>query len=173
MRWASAALASAARAGGSRWDGIAAACGVRDDRDVTRVLTLPCWNGSDTGADLLFSAAQHAMHQVTGSRSVRPDVLAVPGLRAAGHRPCPRQPPGPIEHGHATGCARLAADQAADDQARRTVPGLIAGSHDPAGPVQRHRLAERIEDDCPRCGWHGYFPTAALLIGKRRPLPPD
>ena len=23
--------------------------------------------------------------------------------------------------------------------------------------MQRHWLAERIEDDCPRCGWHGYF----------------
>ena len=44
-------LAAAARAGGSRWDGIAAACGVRDYRDITGVLTLPCWNGSDTGAD--------------------------------------------------------------------------------------------------------------------------
>ena len=22
--------------------------------------------------------------------------------------------------------------------------------------MQRHWLAERIEDDCPRCGWHGY-----------------
>jgi hypothetical protein len=63
-------LAAAARAGGSRWDGIAVACGIRDDRDITGVLTLPCWNGSDTGADLLFSAAQHAVQQVTGSRGV-------------------------------------------------------------------------------------------------------
>lgn len=23
--------------------------------------------------------------------------------------------------------------------------------------MQRHWLAERITDDCPRCGWHGYF----------------
>ena len=89
-------LAAAARAGGSRWDGIAAACGVRDYRDITGVLTLPCWNGSDTGADLLFSAAQHAVHAGDRQpRRVRPDVLAVPGLRAAGHRPRPRRPPGP------------------------------------------------------------------------------
>jgi hypothetical protein len=45
------------------------------------------------------------------------------------------------------------------------VPGLIAGSQDPAGTVQRHRLAERIEDDCPRCGWHGYFHTYIATIG--------
>jgi len=63
-------LAAAARAGGSRWDGIAAACGVRDYRDITGVVTLPCWRGSDPGADLLFSAAQHAVHAVTGSRGV-------------------------------------------------------------------------------------------------------
>ena len=30
-------LAAAARAGGSRWDGIAAACGIRDYRDITGV----------------------------------------------------------------------------------------------------------------------------------------
>ena len=63
-------LAAAGRAGGSRVDGIAAACGVRDDRDITGVVSPPCWNGSDTGADLLFSAAQHAVQQVTGSRGV-------------------------------------------------------------------------------------------------------
>jgi hypothetical protein len=38
-------------------DGIAAACGVRDYRDITGVVSLPCWRGCDTGADLLFSAA--------------------------------------------------------------------------------------------------------------------
>jgi hypothetical protein len=45
------------------------------------------------------------------------------------------------------------------------VPGLIAGSEDPAGAVQRHWLTERIEDDCPRCGWHGYFHTYIATIG--------
>jgi hypothetical protein len=71
-----------------------------------------------------------------------------------------------IEHGHGPGCARLAGDQAADDQARRDrMPGLIASSHDPSGPAQRHQLAERIEDDCPRCGWHGYFHTYIATIG--------
>jgi predicted RNA-binding Zn-ribbon protein involved in translation (DUF1610 family) len=71
-----------------------------------------------------------------------------------------------IEHGHARRWSRLADDQAADDQARQDrVLGLIAASEDPAGPAQRHRLAERIEDDCPRCGWHGYFHTYIATIG--------
>ena len=71
-----------------------------------------------------------------------------------------------IEHGHAPGCARLAGDQGAEDQARRDrVPSLIVASEDPAGLVQRHWLAERIEDDCPRCGWHGYFHHWITTIG--------
>jgi hypothetical protein len=45
------------------------------------------------------------------------------------------------------------------------VPGLIACSEDPAGLVQRYWLAERIEDDCPRCGWHGYFHHYIATIG--------
>src|SRR5262249_35364429 len=36
-------------------------------------------------------------------------------------------------------------------------PRLILHSEDPVGPVQRHWLAGPITDDCPRCGWHGYF----------------
>jgi hypothetical protein len=33
------------------------------------------------------------------------------------------------------------------------------------GPVQRHRLARRFVDDCPRCGWRGWFDTWAAAIG--------
>jgi hypothetical protein len=33
----------------------------------------------------------------------------------------------------------------------------VVHSEDAVGLVQRHWLAERITDDCPRCGWHGYF----------------
>jgi hypothetical protein len=72
-------LAAAARAAGSRRDRIAAACGIRDYRDITGVVTLPCWRGPDTEADLLFSAVQHAVHKVTGSR----------GLFAPVSWPCP------------------------------------------------------------------------------------
>jgi hypothetical protein len=64
------------------------------------------------------------------------------------------------ELGHAAGCARLARDQAADQALRRDwLPRLILHSEDPVGPVQRHWLAGPIIDDCPRCGWHGYFPV--------------
>jgi len=38
-------------------------------------------------------------------------------------------------------------------------------SEDPVGPVQRHWLAEPIEDDCPRCGWRGYFHHYIATIG--------
>src|SRR5947209_4522193 len=38
-------LAAAARAGGSRWEGIAAACGIADYRDITGVLTSPAGTG--------------------------------------------------------------------------------------------------------------------------------
>jgi hypothetical protein len=50
-----------------------------------------------------------------------------------------------------------ARDQAADDTARRgRLPRQVAHSEDAVGPVQRHWLAERTTDDCPRCGWRGY-----------------
>ena len=63
-----------------------------------------------------------------------------------------------IEHGHAGGCARLARDQAADTAARRArLPGLIATSEPAIGTVRRQRLARPLIDDCPRCGWSGYF----------------
>jgi len=40
-------------------------------------------------------------------------------------------------------CARLSA--------------LVASSEPAVGSVQRHRLAQRVVDECPRCGWSGYF----------------
>jgi hypothetical protein len=61
------------------------------------------------------------------------------------------------EVGHAAGCARLAGDQTADALRRDWLPRLILYSEDPVGAVQLHWLAGRITDDCPRCGWHGYF----------------
>jgi hypothetical protein len=57
-------------------------------------------------------------------------------MRAAGHRPDSDRPARPRRTRPRT---RLARDQAAEAQARRD------------------RLAHRITDDCPRCGWHGYF----------------
>jgi len=63
-----------------------------------------------------------------------------------------------VEHGHTPDCARLARDQAAEDQRRREqIPRLILHSEPGVGQLQRHWLRERITDDCPRCGWRGYF----------------
>ena len=82
----------------------------------------------------------------------------MPGVRAAGHRPGRPRPAAHVEHGHAPGCARLARDQVADAAARRDrLPRQVVHSESPVGPLQRHWLAGRITDDCPRCGWHGYF----------------
>ena len=111
------------------------------------------------GADLLFAATQHAVEQLTGSqRRYPPLTWTCPQCgqrvtdRAASGRPVH------VEHGHGPGCARLARDQAADDERRREqVPCLILHSEPAVGPVQRHWLRERVEDDCQRCGWHGYF----------------
>jgi len=37
------------------------------------------------------------------------------------------------------------------------VPALIASSEPAVGSLQRRWLAQRVVDDCPRCGWSGYF----------------
>lgn len=142
-------LVAGARAGGG-WDVIAVCCGVRDYHDITGVVGLPCWEASDTGAELLFSAAQYAMRQLIGGRGLfRPLRWLCPscGQQVADRAPAGR--PVHVEHGHAPGCARLSGDQAAEDWQRRDrLPGLIVHSEDPAGAVQRHWLAEPITDDC-------------------------
>jgi hypothetical protein len=152
-------LTAAAREGGSRWDAIAAGCGVRDYHDITGVAGLPCRKADDTGAELLFCATRYAVEQVTGGQRRWPPLTWV--CPACGQLVTDRAPDGRpvhVEHGHSPGCARLARDQAAEDQRRRDqVPGLILHSEPAVGPVQRHWLRERITDDCPRCGWHGYF----------------
>ena len=152
-------LTAAARAGGSRWDTIAAACGVRGYQDIAGVVSAACWEGAETGAGLLFGSAQYSLHELTGSRSRFPPLQW--DCPSCGQQVTDRAPAGRpvhIEHGHAAGCARLAASQAAElEKRRKRMTRLIVHSEDPAGRVQRHWLAERIADDCPRCGWHGYF----------------
>jgi hypothetical protein len=149
-------LTASARAAGSRREAIAAACGVHSHEDLAGVVYRIT---GETGADLLFSATQHAVEQLAGGqRRYPPLTWRCLGCgqqvtdRAASGRPVH------IEHGHGTGCVRLARDQAADDDWRREqVPRLILHPEPAAGPVQRHWLRERITDDCPRCGWRGYF----------------
>ncbi len=57
-------LTLAARAAGSRWDAIAAACGVTTYKDLAGVT---CRITGETGAELLFSATQDAVRQLAGS----------------------------------------------------------------------------------------------------------
>jgi hypothetical protein len=45
------------------------------------------------------------------------------------------------------------------------VPDLILHSEPAAGLAQRHWLREPITDDCPRCGWHGYFHHYLATVG--------
>ena len=153
-------LAAAARAAGSRWEAIAAACDERDAPGTAAVVYRPFGLIPGQGAGPLFRVTQHAVHSLIGSDGgyYSPLTWPCPGCgrrvtdRAAYGRPVH------VEHGHMPGCARLVCDQAADDAARRNrLPRLIVHSEDTIGPVQRHWLAGRIIDDCPRCGWHGYF----------------
>jgi hypothetical protein len=121
----------------------------------------------DTGAELLFSATQYAVEQLAGGQRRCPPLTWV--CPQCGQLVLDRTPDGRpvhVEHGHAPGCARLARAQAAEDQRRREqVPGLILHSEPAVGTVQRHWLRERITDDCPRCGWRGYFHHYLATVG--------
>jgi hypothetical protein len=134
------------------------------DQDLVR-LTIAARAGviyritGETGAELLFSATQYALEKLTGTERRYPPVIwTCPHCRRQVTDRAPGGRPAHIEHGHAPDCARLVRDQAADEQRRRDrLPGLILHSEPAVGPVQRHWLRERITDDCPRCGWRGYF----------------
>lgn len=157
-------LTSAARAAGSRWGDIAVACGIMNYKDLGGVIDRIA---GETGAELLFSATQEAVRKLAGSeRRCPPPVWPCPGCSQQVTDREPAGRPVHVEHGHAPGCARLAADQAAEEQRRRVqVPGLILDSEPPVGLVQRHWLRERISDDCPRCGSHGYFHHYIATVG--------
>src|SRR5690348_8353986 len=62
-------LTAAARAAGSRWDAIAAACGITTYKDLGGVIYRIT---GDTGAELLYSATQYAVRQLTGSQHYHP-----------------------------------------------------------------------------------------------------
>lgn len=81
-------LTAAARAGGSRWEGMAAVCGIRTYQDLAGVIYRIA---DETGAELLFSATQYAVGQFTGSRNYYsplawacPHCGCTPGLCSAG-----------------------------------------------------------------------------------------
>lgn len=50
------------------------ACNPRETgyQDITWVVSLACWEGSETGAALLFGSAQYSLHTLTGSGSQFP-----------------------------------------------------------------------------------------------------
>jgi hypothetical protein len=116
-------------------------------------------NTGESRAELLYSATQYVIRQLSGTAHYQPPLTWT--CQQCGQQVTDRAPAGRpvnVEHGHGHGCARLARDQAAEDQQRREhVPGLILDSEPAAGLVQRHWLREPITDDCPRCGRHGYF----------------
>jgi predicted RNA-binding Zn-ribbon protein involved in translation (DUF1610 family) len=159
-------LTGVARVAGVSWAAMAAACGVTTSQDTVGVVSAAGGMLPSTGADVLFGATQYAVEKLTGSRRYPPLTWPCPGC---GHQVTDRAATGRpvhIEHGHARGCARLAGDQAADaaDRSGR-LPRLIAASEPAHEGLQRHRLTEAIIDDCPRCGWHGYFHDYLATIG--------
>ena len=160
-------LTAAARAAGHRWDAIAAACDHGSGMDRPAVIRQQYWISPAVGPGPLFNATQRAVRKLTGRDAGCYPALAWP-CPGCGQRVTDLSPGGrPVysELGHAPGCVRLARDQATDDALRRDwLPRLILHSDDPAGPVQRHRLHGRITDDCPRCGWHGYFHHHIAII---------
>jgi hypothetical protein len=158
-------LTSAARSAGHNCAGIAAACGVLRCRDIEGIVSLPGGRIPHTAAGLLYRATQNAVEQVTGSRRYPPLTwqCADCGQRVTDRAGTGR--PIHIEHGHATRCRRLGRDQAADAAGRSgRLPALVASSEPAIGPVQRHRLTRPIIDDCPRCGWSGYFHEYLVTI---------
>lgn len=156
-------LAAAARASGLRWPAIAHACGPRpaggsgegDETDAA------------AAAMRVFRDIQHAAGTLVGDGSrLAPLAWLCPGCGQQVSDVAPDGRPVHIEAGHRPGCARLARDQALDDDDRRArLPGLVAWSDAPAGPLQRHRLARGLTDWCPRCGWHGHFDGWAATVG--------
>src|SRR6266404_1715143 len=58
-------LTAAARTAGSRWEAMAAACGIHTYEDLAGVVYRIT---GETGSDLLFSATQYAVEQLNGSQ---------------------------------------------------------------------------------------------------------
>ena len=111
---------------------------------------LPDGSGAAVRLDPVLPSPADREHELRPAAA-----LGLRHLRAAGHRPRTGRPAHPRR---ARPRARLTADQAAEEKERQQrLAQLIVHSEEPAGSVQRHWLAERITDDCPRCGWHGYF----------------
>jgi hypothetical protein len=149
-------LASAARAAGHPWAAMANA--YQPGAEVAEPSGVP---GSGS-AGFLFRQVFDASRKTWGVAPSWP--CADCGRQVTDLAPLGR--PVHTEAGHDAECTRIARDQAADDAERQArLPALIRSSEPARGPLQRHRLAGRFIDDCPRCGWRGYFDTAAATLG--------
>ncbi len=154
-------LARAAREAGHTWSAMTAACGITEPGDMNDVAVAiqPFILVPDRLPELFYQSVSYAIEQLTRPARRYPPVTWHCGTcgrqvtdRAGAGRPIH------VEHGHGPGCARLARDQGADDARRRAaLPALVKASDPPCGQLQRHHLAEPIIEDCPRCGWRGYF----------------
>jgi hypothetical protein len=159
-------LASQARASGLRWVAIAQAC------DPYAAAAADSRN-SDEGQEATAAAAtrifrdiQNAAGIIRGdAHRIAPIAWPCPDCQCQVTDVAPLGRPVHAEIGHTQGCPRLARDQAADDEDRRTrLPLLVTRSEPASGPLQRHRLAQPVTAWCPRCGWHGYFDDWAATI---------
>lgn len=151
-------LASAVRASGLRWAAITRAC------DPYTAAADACKSEEDldtpaAAAMRLFRDIQHAAGIVRGeAHRITPLAWPCPDCQHQVTDVAPVGRPIHVEIGHHHGCERLARDQADDDEDRRArIPALVTSSQPASGRLQRHRLAQRFIDWCPRCGWHGYF----------------
>jgi hypothetical protein len=136
-------LVSAARTAGHRWSALATAC--------------QPGAGIEESAGLLGTGAAARLFRqvcdVCEATRHGPPSWRCPDCRHPVTDPGPLGRPAHVELGHAAACTRLARDQAADDQERRSrIPALITGSEPARGPLQRHRLGRRFVDDCPAAG---------------------
>jgi hypothetical protein len=160
-------LTGAARVAGNNWPTIATACGVRTYQDTVGVVAQPSGIVPSTGAGILFRATQYSLWKLIGTTMRYPPLTwQCPGCeqqvtdRTATGRPVH------IEHGHGEGCVRLALDQTADDAERRHwLPRKVKRSRRAGKTLQRHQLDKPVIDDCPRCGWHGYFHEYVTVDG--------
>lgn len=153
--------ASAVRAAGHRWADIAAACGMA--KPTSDLQTARTWHAAVTR---IFRDIQGAAASVEGGeQKLAPLTWPCAECQQEITDTIPLGRPIHANLGHDAGCPRLARDQAADDEDRRTrLPAMVTESTPERGSLRRHRLASRFIDDCPRCGWHGYFDAWAATI---------
>jgi hypothetical protein len=154
-------FASALRAAGLRWADIASACGVA--KVASDLEAVQAWSAAVTRT---FRDIQSAVASAEGSeQKLAPLSWSCMECQQEITDTAPLGRPMHANLGHDPGCSRLARDQAVDDEERRAwLPTVVTESAPCHGPLRRHRLTGRFIDDCPRCGWHGYFDTWAATI---------